>query len=114
MKTILVIIILLTVINIYAQPANQLPLENMISEILDIGIKNFNVDIKVADIERAYYSAGENIIYLPANYTQGMLAHELTHAILQHNYPYMLSEKTQEILAKYVEYVYIHKNHSGN
>lgn len=106
MKIIFFILFLVIGINAFAN-VDVLPLEEFVSKVLGVSIEKFKVKIEVSDVNRAYYSLDRNTICLPKNYTQEMLVHELTHAILQHHYPYMLSEKTQEILAKYSEYVYV-------
>ena len=94
----------------------------VVSEILDIHLKNFNGQVKIcedsASLSRiamnlfgrpvqnqAFYVVALDTLYVDAQtVTLGVLGHEMSHAIQTHYFVVPPPEKIQEVLAGYVEY----------
>ena len=76
--------------------------------LLEIYPQNFRVDIFVASEDKegpsAFYDANKkSITAFLHRMTDGVLAHEIAHALISSHFSSPLPEKMQEILAQYVD-----------
>ena len=84
-------------------------LVNRVQMILDMWPKDFQIDIylhrgTLKPNETAYYESKTNSIHISVDYTSdGVMAHELAHASIDHYFPTPPPTKMQEILAQYVD-----------
>ncbi|MBZ0167188.1 MAG: hypothetical protein K8I00_10320 [Candidatus Omnitrophica bacterium] len=84
-------------------------LVNRVQMILDMWPTNFAIRIHLyrGDLKFdkfAYYNEDENTIYVHVDYnSDGVMAHELAHAVINHYFPTPPPSKVQEILAQYVD-----------
>jgi len=84
-------------------------LVNRVHIILDMWPNNFKIfiDVKRGVLEfnkAAYYNERTKTIHISVDYTSdGVLAHEIAHAIISQYFPSSVPSKTKEILCQYVD-----------
>ncbi|MFH1363386.1 MAG: hypothetical protein ABIH45_04180 [Candidatus Omnitrophota bacterium] len=103
-----------------------------VSDILDIHVYSYHGDLKILPdqsslssvfrnyfgsgfSERSFYLHPRNTIYISfRDLTEGMLGHEISHAIISHYFVVPPPAKVQEVLSGYIEYTILKKSKSVN